>query len=470
VQEPIRWQPVRPLGAGAFGQVDLAWDNADRRWVAVKHFTGQDDLGLLRFVIESRIRVSHPHLVSTVSFRLVDDQAWLVTELARGGSLRPLLNRGPLPAGWVVEVIDQVLDALSALHGAGVVHRDVKPANILLRDPGMAAPHVLVADFGIAAWRAVSMTGVGASIGTLGYLAPEYLDGTQPSPRTDLFAVGVLAAELLSGKRLVHQSNAVTDLPAQWSDQIPLPDGLPGRLADVIRRMADPDSGRRYADCHEALAALRLISPPGTRPDLTTVEAADLLAGVPHSDSPPPVAPVSAPIPVVQAPPPVHSSNPPVLPQPISSPFPAQTYAPPPTAPVPAKRKRLRWVLAVVVAVVVLGASGFLIWQPVDKTSPGPQTATSQQPDSAPVVAWTPSPIEPCSRVDIGRVRAGNQRCQRVSGTVQSWVAAPAEGFPAKSNPNGPLAGEKCDKADAADFDPAGVPMVCREGTWASSR
>jgi serine/threonine-protein kinase len=469
VEELSRWQPVRPLGAGAFGQVHLAWDNAERRWVAVKHFTGQDDLGLLRFVIESRIRVSHPHLVSTVSFRLVDDQAWLVTELARGGSLRPLLNRGPLPVGWVVEVIDQVLDALSALHGAGVVHRDVKPANILLRDPGMAAPHVLVADFGIAAWRAVSMTGVGASIGTLGYLAPEYLDGTQPSPRTDLFAVGVLAAELLSGKRLVHQSNAVTDLPAQWSDQIPLPDGLPGRLAEVIRRMADPDPQRRYADCHEALAALRVISPPGTRPDLTSVEAADLLAGIPHHDSPPPLGPVSAPQPV-QA---VHSSNPP-----ISTPFPVQQnmsppYTPPPNpaAPTPSgrKRKRLPRVLAAVVAVVVVAGAGFLIWQSIDTAKPGQQTGTSDQPDSAPVVAWTPSPIEPCSRVDIGRVRAGSQRCQRVSATAQAWVAAPAEGFPAKSNPNGPLAGEGCTQASPADFDPTGVPMMCRDGKWASS-
>ncbi|MET0237328.1 MAG: serine/threonine-protein kinase [Kibdelosporangium sp.] len=454
MEELSRWQPVRPLGAGAFGQVHLAWDNAERRWVAVKHFTGQDDLGLLRFVIESRIRVSHPHLVSTVSFRLVDDQAWLVTELARGGSLRPLLNRGPLPAGWVIEVVDQVLDALTALHGAGVIHRDVKPANILLRDAGMSPPHVLVADFGIAAWRAVSMTGVGASIGTLGYLAPEYLDGTQPSPRTDLFAVGVLAAELLSGRRLVHHSNAVTDLPAHWSDQIPVPAGIPARLAELIRRMADPDPRRRHADCHEALVALRVVSPQGTRPDLTAVEAADLLAALPHHDSPPPPVPRTPP-------PPVHSSNPPV-PQPV-----APVHSPDPPVK-PRVRRRFPRVIAALAAVVVLATTGFVVWQSIGTDPPG-GPGTGQQSKSDPVVAWKPSPIEPCSRVDIGRVRAGNQRCQRVSGTAQAWVAAPPAGFPAKSNPNGPLAGEACTKPGTTDFDPTGTPVLCRDDKWVSS-
>ena len=277
-----RWTPVLPLGAGAFGEVHLAWDGVDHRWVALKRFTGQDELGLLRFVIESRIRVSHPHLVRTLAFRLVDDRAWLVTELARGGSLRALMaSHGALPVGWVAEAVDQVLAALEALHATGVVHRDLKPANLLLRSHGAAPPHLLVGDFGIATWRTVSMTGIGAAIGTPGYLAPEYLDGHQPSPATDLFAVGVLAAELLSGRRLVHYSNASPDMPSSWTHTLPLPESVPAPLAAVLARMADPDPARRYTDCTQARAALLQASPASSRGDLTAVRAQDLLASVP---------------------------------------------------------------------------------------------------------------------------------------------------------------------------------------------
>ncbi|TDV39822.1 serine/threonine-protein kinase [Actinophytocola oryzae] len=276
-----------PLGSGAYGEVHLAWDRQVDRWVALKRFTGQDELGLLRMVIESRIRVSHPHLVRTLAFHLVDDRAWLVTELARGGSLRGLMTRtGALPWGWVAEAVDQVLAALTALHATGVVHRDLKPANLLLRSYGATSPHLLVGDFGIAMWRTVSMTGVGAAIGTPGYLAPEYLDGGQPSPATDLFAVGVLAAELLAGRRLVHHSNASPTMPSSWGEVLPIPPGVPPAVATVLQRMASPDPTRRYRDCAQAREALLAVAPRHLRGDLTTVEAPDLLAAVPPGWTP----------------------------------------------------------------------------------------------------------------------------------------------------------------------------------------
>jgi serine/threonine protein kinase len=278
---------VLPLGSGAFGEVHLAWDSVDGRWVAVKRFTGQDELGLLRMVIESRIRVSHPNLVRTLAFRLVDDRAWLITELARGGSLRALVARtGALPWAWVVEAVDQILAALTALHATGVVHRDLKPANLLLGSVGARAPHLLIGDFGIATWRTVSMTGIGAAIGTPGYLAPEYLDGRQPSPATDLFAVGVLAAELLAGRRLVHYSNASPTMPSSWSAELPVPAEVPTPVAAVLRRMAAPDPAWRYVDCTQAREALLAASPPTTRGDLTVVAVPDLLASLPPGWTP----------------------------------------------------------------------------------------------------------------------------------------------------------------------------------------
>ncbi|MCP2169910.1 serine/threonine protein kinase [Goodfellowiella coeruleoviolacea] len=273
------------LGSGGFGEVHLAWDAVERGWVAVKEFTGHDELALLRFVIESRIRVEHPHLLRTLAFRLVDDQAVLVTELARGGSVRQLVSQhGPLPWRWVVEVVDQTLAGLAELHARAVVHRDLKPANLLLRTPGSGRPDVVVGDFGVAAWRSVALTGAGAAIGTPGYLAPEYLDGRPPAPATDLFAVGVLAAELLAGRRLVHVSNsALFHIQTDWTVALPLPEGVPPPVAAVLRRLADPAVDRRFTSCDQARDALRtaLAASPDEPAGLTSVAAPDLLAALP---------------------------------------------------------------------------------------------------------------------------------------------------------------------------------------------
>lgn len=467
-----------PLGAGAFGQVHLAWDTATLEWVAVKRFTGQDELGLLRFVIESRIRVEHPHLVRTLAFRLVDDRAWLVTQLARGGSVRQLMQRsGPLPWAWVAEAVDQVLDALVALHATGVVHRDLKPANLLLRDGGAAVhPHLLVGDFGIATWRTVSMTGIGAAIGTPGYLAPEYLDGQQPSPATDLFAVGVLAAELLAGRRLVHYSNSSPDIPADWNHTLPLPDGVPAQLAAVLRRMAEPDPRRRYADCAHAREALLAAAPPSVRGDLTAVTLPDLLASVPPGWTA--HGPEENTVSVSQAParpstPPAGSPTPMPAPEPatvISSPEPVKV-APPRTAPKKKQRtprRRGRRAVLLVVLLVLAAGTGTLWWAATHRTVTG-QAASTGVPDLPKGASrWTPVPIEPCSRAELGRERAdGTERCQRTPGADggEHWVEAPSTGFP-KSDPAGPFPAEPCTGKDDTAYTPVGDHVVCTTGAW----
>lgn len=493
-----------PLGTGAFGEVHLAWDRADARWVALKRFTGQDELGLLRFVIESRIRVSHPNLVRTLAFRLVDDRAWLVTELARGGSLRALMSRtGALPWGWVTEAVDQVLSALTALHATGVVHRDLKPANLLLRSHGSAPPHLLVGDFGIATWRTVSMTGVGAAIGTPGYLAPEYLDGHQPSPATDLFAVGVLAAELLSGRRLVHHSNASSGMPSSWDRTLPLPDSVPARVAAVLRRMADPDPGRRYADCATAREALLTAAPPHVRGDLTTVAVPDLLAAVPPGWTPegpeavatPPEAVTSSPeavtaVPARPGPLPIDGGPTAlVMAEPAAAPAPAVevgvvaaggaesrgagtpprgSATPPPVAPVPAKRRVRRAVLLLVLLLLV-GGGGTLWWAATHRTVEGQATAVGELPGGT--RRWEPVLVAPCSQVELDRTRAGAQgaeRCQRVQDAdrPQYWVREPEGGFP-KSDAAGPFPGEPCGGTDGdTRYTPVGDQVVCAAGEW----
>lgn len=491
-----------PLGVGAFGEVHLAWDRVDGRWVALKRFTGQDELGLLRFVIESRIRVSHPHLVRTLAFRLVDDRAWLVTELARGGSLRGLMSaQGALPAGWVAEAVDQVLGALAALHATGVVHRDLKPANLLLRSHGAGRPHLLVGDFGIATWRTVSMTGIGAAIGTPGYLAPEYLDGHQPSPATDLFAVGVLAAELLSGRRLVHYSNASPDMPSSWTHTLPLPPEVPAPLAEVLARMAAPDPTRRYTDCTQAREALLRASPPGSRGDLTAVPMPDLLASVPPGwtaegpeattthlpteatelaptfaapliDGGPTALVMDAP-PAAEVAPSGSATQPPTgsATHPVTPPSGSATQ-PPRSAPAPRRKEpvgNLRQASVLITAIVLAGAAGTLWWAAENRVVTGAPTATEVPRGMPTASAWDPEVLEPCSAVEIARERAdGTERCQRTrgTGTPQNWVAAPPGGFPAKSDPGGPFTFEACGTEGDFAYSPLGDHLYCSGTAW----
>lgn len=489
-----------PLGSGAFGEVHLAWDKVDSRWVAVKRFTGQDELGLLRMVIESRIRVSHPHLVKTVAFRLVDDRAWLVTELARGGSLRGLVARtGALPWGWVVEAVDQILSALTALHATGVVHRDLKPANLLLGSVGAQRPHLLVGDFGIATWRTVSMTGIGAAIGTPGYLAPEYLDGQQPSPATDLFAVGVLAAELLAGRRLIHYSNASPTLPSSWTDALPMPAEVPRQVAAVLQRMAAPDPSWRFRDCTEARDALVAAAPPGSRGDLTVVATPDLLASVPPGWTPDgpeqptetlskapaettePADLVGLPIdggptelvvdepatvatpargPATQPPlPTTGSPNPPTTPETGSATSPKAT------------RKAARRAALLVALLILAGGAGTLWWAATHRTIPGHASATGSptgEPDQT--SRWTPTIVAPCSKVEQDRERQGvngTERCQRTQtpDAPQHWVERPPGGFP-KSDASGPFPGESCAANGDTAYSPVGDHVECTENTW----
>jgi serine/threonine-protein kinase len=363
-----------------------------------------------------------------------------------------------------------------ALHATGVVHRDLKPANLLLRDSGAVRPHLLVGDFGIATWRTVSMTGVGAAIGTPGYLAPEYLDGQQPGPATDLFAVGVLAAELLAGRRLVHHSNSSPDIPADWNHTLPLPDGVPAAFAAVLRRMAEPDPRRRYADCAQAREALSAAVPPPVRGDLSAVVLPDLLAGVPPGwTADGPEEQTTA---LPRADPAVESASVPDADEPtravVGPPTPPPTPAvvDPPTGAVLAKaaprrpRRRARRVVVLAILLALAAGAGTLWWAATHRDVAG-QAAPAGTPDRPEGVSrWTPVPIEPCSRAELGRDRAGGEeRCQRAEGAGQNWVRAPATGFP-KSDPAGPFPAEPCTAAGDKAYTPVGDQVVCTTGAW----
>jgi eukaryotic-like serine/threonine-protein kinase len=241
-----RFQLIEPIGEGATGTVWRARDRRRRRVVAVKVLSGPGTDDVLRFVREQTLRVAHPHVVAPDGWAADDDVVVLAMELVRGGTADRLLARhGALPEDYVAVLLDQLLQALVAVHRAGLVHRDVKPANLLLEPTGTGRPHLRLGDFGVAA--PVGRGGTGA-VGTDGYAAPEQAAGAPPEPRQDLFAAGTTAAELLTGR-----------LPAA-------PDDLPrGRLRPLLRSLVAARPEARPASAAAALSLLREYGvPPGS--------------------------------------------------------------------------------------------------------------------------------------------------------------------------------------------------------------
>ncbi len=239
------------LGTGGMGTVWRATDRRTGEEVALKLLRGgHHDPGsaaLLRFVREQSVRIEHPHVLSPSGWVAEDERVALATRLVRGGTVEDLLlEHGPLPTTYAAALLDQLLDALGAVHAAGVVHRDVKPANLLLDPTGAGRPRLLLADFGVAVVAGdPRLTRVPGPVGTDGYLAPELGAGGPPTPAQDLYAVGVVGTQLLTA--------AGPDAPVP-----------PGPLAPLLAALRDPDPARRPADAAAALAGLRALDlPPG---------------------------------------------------------------------------------------------------------------------------------------------------------------------------------------------------------------
>ncbi len=260
---PDRYVLADRIGAGGMGTVWRAWDREERRWVAAKLLASYDAWSLERFVREQHLRVRHRHVVQPTDLVA----GGFTMDLVRGGSVAQLLARhGPLPDAYVRVVLEQTLEALVAVHASGVVHRDLKPGNLLLEPTGTGRPWVRVSDFGVAAVAGEErLTRVPGGVGTGGYMPPEQEAGAEPDPRQDLYAAGVVARQLLTG--------SVGSDPS------------PGPLGPLLARLTDPDPTRRPPTAAAALAALRDLGDLGVPREATWPDVADLLG-----DPPPPVS------------------------------------------------------------------------------------------------------------------------------------------------------------------------------------
>jgi serine/threonine-protein kinase len=223
-----------------------------------------DDQFLTRFQLEARTvaRLKHPGLVAVYDQGLDARHPFLVMELIEGGTLRELLaERGPMPPHAVLAVLRPVLGGLAAAHRAGLVHRDVKPENVLISDDG----EVKIADFGLV--RAVAAAGITSAsviLGTAAYLSPEQVRDGHAGPHSDVYSTGILTYELLTGFAPFTGDSALSIAYQRLDNDVPpasaVIKGVPSQFDEFVARATARDPADRYADATEMAADLDAIA------------------------------------------------------------------------------------------------------------------------------------------------------------------------------------------------------------------
>jgi eukaryotic-like serine/threonine-protein kinase len=246
-----RYSVERTLGRGGMATVELALDEQLGRRVAVKRLFASlagDDVFQTRFLREARMAagLSHPNLVAVYDVGEDDGLPYIVMEYVEGETLAELMARtGPMEPDRAVDLLLQICAGLEHAHAAGLVHRDIKPQNLLVRSDGVAK----IADFGIArTHQATQLTQAGTVLGTAAYLAPEQAAGERVTAAADIYSLGAVAYELLSG-RPPYQFESLADLAvAQQQPPAPL-EGVPPELNRAVLHAlsADPQARPRSA-------------------------------------------------------------------------------------------------------------------------------------------------------------------------------------------------------------------------------
>ncbi len=307
-----RYRLVSLLGRGGTAEVWRAEDGALGRSVALKLVTVPTDDSAARAGEEARLlaKLSHPSLVPVYDAGTDErDRPWVVMELVEGETLSDTIRRGPVPSARSAQIGASVAEALSYVHAQGLVHRDVKPGNVLMGQDG----RVRLTDFGIARLvDSARVTSTGMMVGTASYLAPEQVAGEPVGPPADVYALGLVLLECLTGQREYSGSTvevALARLHRQPVVPPALPAGWPGLLASMTARepAVRPEPGEaarelaRIAAGGEATTAL--VAPPVV--DRTSVLPRTRVAPVPE-----PVRPRPTPRRAVAAPPPRRSGLP----------------------------------------------------------------------------------------------------------------------------------------------------------------
>jgi len=262
--EPLRgYRLLEQVGEGAFGVVYRAIQPQVGREVAVKavhpELANHPDF-VRRFDHEAQVvaRLEHPHVVPLYDYWREPDAAYLVMRFLRGGSVEDLLEAGPVDPSRVVTITEQVASALAAAHRQGIVHRDVKPGNVLLDEDGNA----YLTDFGVALDAGSPERSTGTMMrGTPAYLSPEQIRLEPASPRSDVYALGIVVFEMLTGEHPFPESSLTALLDRHAHDPLPsvrtVRPELPSGVDEVIRRATAKDAEDRFPETTAMAAELR---------------------------------------------------------------------------------------------------------------------------------------------------------------------------------------------------------------------
>jgi len=261
-----RYRLIERLGAGAMGRVYRARDETLRRDVAVKIYDAdpRDDVDPARRSAEARVLASldHPSLVTLYDARVTGGlPVYLVMELIEGPTLQRRIDDGAMPAAEVAKVLSDLAQALAAVHRAGIVHRDVKPSNVLLRSPqaGTGPVEAVLADFGVAhLLDTPRLTSPGTIIGTAAYLAPEQVRGEPPQAASDVYALGLLTIEMLTRLHPFPGGTLEETVLARLTRQPDVPGELGYAWKSLLSAMTSPEPSCRPSADEVAARAVEL--------------------------------------------------------------------------------------------------------------------------------------------------------------------------------------------------------------------
>ena len=394
---------LRPLGFGGMGEVYLVQHPRLPRQDALKILPAEmsaDPEFRARFNREAEMAAAlyHPHIVGIHDRGEFHGQLWISMDFIDGPDAGRLLRDqypNGMPPGEVVDIVAAVADALDYAHGRGLLHRDVKPPNILLTGPERGRRLIVLADFGIARDAADSngLTATNVTVGTVNYASPEQLMGAPIDGRADQYALAATAYHLLSGSPMFGSSNAAVVIGQHLNAPPPrLGDSRPAlaRLDPVLGRALSKNPADRFRSCTEFAEALRqAASPSAAMPPGPPAVRQQMVR--------PPLAP--APPPVQAAPPSRHTAY---LPSDYAaepagySAYPAEPVGYSGEPPVDeesgdAAQARWPWILAAVALVAILGALVFAVWPRHDEPAPtaGPSTSTSRASTSRSIATTT---------------------------------------------------------------------------------
>jgi tRNA A-37 threonylcarbamoyl transferase component Bud32 len=415
-----RYEITAPIAVGGMGEVWKARDLVLDRIVAAKVLKSEytdDPSFLARFRNEARhtAALSHPNIASVYDYgETVDDTgskklAFLVMEFVEGQPLVTILHEeGRLPVDWTLHVLEQSADGLSAAHRAGVVHRDIKPGNLMVRPDGV----VKLTDFGIAQARdATPLTRTGMVVGTAQYLSPEQAQGMEVNAASDVYSLGIVAYECLTGGRPFDGTSQVAIALAHINRQPPpLPPEIPPAVRLLVERALAKDPADRFPDGGAFADAVRRVAAGGTPTPLAV-----------------PVGPFTAPTQVVgdgfadgrttvlAAQTGALTGTRALTPAAGAAPMPPlhraeddDVWLADDAGPAPAKRRRWAWLLAGLLLLLLLGGGTFLLLNQGDggtEDRTADPTGTSTTP-SAPAAGVAIPPADDYIGEDADEVQA----------------------------------------------------------------